>query len=198
MKSAHTSLVRLAIFALIITICTSCTAFAFAKQDKRKATKIQSATVAVGKNKAAVEVRYLNLPWGETTFGYIENGGNQYYSNRTWPFAHLKLGVKAKFNGSEITPGDYVMYITPKSGDTPMTLSIASFKPNSTGTFLQDGNVFTETPKDVVEVAKKAVTFEKGDTLINELKIDLASDKSDVAFKVHYGNRLMTEKLNLK
>jgi hypothetical protein len=42
------------------------------------------------------------------------------------------------------------------------------------------------------------VTFEKGDTLIDELKIDLASSKSDVAFKVHYGNRLMTEKLNLK
>ena len=36
--------------------------------DKRKLTTIQTAAADYGKTKGAVEVRYLNLPWGETTF----------------------------------------------------------------------------------------------------------------------------------
>ncbi len=51
------------------------------KVDKRKLTTIQTASVDVGGMKNAVEVRYLNLPWGRTTFGYIENGSDSANKN---------------------------------------------------------------------------------------------------------------------
>jgi hypothetical protein len=160
--------------------------------DKRKLTTIQTAKLG------DVEVRYLNLPWGEKTFGYLEVGGNEYYSTRNWPFAHLKLAREASWGGKTLAPGDYVLYITPKSASAPMTLSVASFKPNDSGTFLVAGNVFTETPGDAVVVASKPVTFDKKDPVAAELMIavDSAGDGADV--KVHYGNRWLVEHLTVK
>ena len=70
------------------------------KVDKRKLTTIQTASVDVGATKKAVEVRYLNLPWGKATFGYIETGidprNGQYYAKRSWPVAHLRISAPAK------------------------------------------------------------------------------------------------------
>jgi len=61
--------------------------------DKRKLTTIQTA------KHDAVEVRFLNLPWGERTFAYLEVGGDDYYSHRNWPFAHLTLSKSATWAG---------------------------------------------------------------------------------------------------
>src|SRR4051795_12483732 len=72
------------------------------KPDPRKATTIQTSAVDVGGTKSAVEVRYLNLPWGEKTFSYMEQGGNEYYSNRAWPVAHLKLARPATWKGTKL------------------------------------------------------------------------------------------------
>ena len=175
------------------------------KVDKRKLTKIQTTSVDVGETKQAVEVRYLNLPWGKATFGYIETGvdprNGQYYAKRTWPIAHLRLAAPATFQGKTLAPGDYAMVITPKNPETKagMKLSLASFKPaEANGTFLVPGNVFVETPKDATVVAEKEIAFGGGAPLVDELSIWTGKEGKTVSIKIHYGDRTLTEKLTLK
>ncbi len=167
--------------------------------DPRKLTRIQTLTVDVGSTKKAVELFYLNSPWGQTTFSYLEDGGNDYYSNRTWPFAHLKIKTKSNYEGKSVEPGDYVLYITPKNSDNKqMSISLASIK-LETGqkTFLVNGDVFTETPENVNVVTTKPITFAKGAPLLNSLKIELTASGSDVNINMHYGDRTLTEKLTV-
>jgi hypothetical protein len=181
-------------FVAALVAAASCTASnaQMGGGDKRKQTTIQTAKLD------NVEVRYLNLPWGEKTFGYLETGGNEYYSTRTWPFAHLKLAKEATWGGKTLAPGDYVLYITPKSSSAPMTLSVASFKPNDAGTFLVAGNVFTETPADAVVVVTKPVSFERKDPVANELMVKVDQHGGDAMLTVHYGNRWLVEHLTVK
>ena len=175
------------------------------KVDKRKLTTIQTASVDVGERKKAVEVRYLNLPWGKETFGYIETGvdprNGQYYAKRSWPVAHLRLSAPAKYQGKTLAPGDYAIVITPKNPETKagMKLAIASFKPaEANGTFLVPGNVFVETPKDAAVVAEREVAFAGGAPLVEELHIWTGAEGKTVSIKINYGDRTLTEKLTLQ
>ena len=175
------------------------------KVDKRKLTTIKTTGVDVGGTKQAVEVRYLNLPWGKATFGYIETGvdprNGQYYAKRTWPIAHLRLNAPARFQGKTLAAGDYAMIITPKNPETKagMKLSLASFKPaEANGTFLVPGNVFVETPKDATVVAEKEIAFGEGAPLVDELSIWTGRDGKTVSIKINYGDRTLTEKLEFQ
>jgi hypothetical protein len=173
--------------------------------DKRKLTTIQTAAADYGKTKDAVEVRYLNLPWGEATFGYIETGidarNNGYYAGRPWPIAHLRLNVPATYDGKQLQPGDYAFVITPRNAktNTDMTLALESFKPDAEGgTFLKAGNVFVEVPKDATVVSQKTVKFAKGGAVAPQLEMWVGEKGKDVNIKFHYGDRTLDEKLKLK
>lgn len=172
--------------------------------DKRKLTTIQTAAADYGATKNAVEVRYLNLPWGEATFGYIENGvdprNEGYYAARTWPIAHLRLNVPATWEGKQLAPGDYAIVITPRDqkSNKDMTLALASFKPaEDGGTFLKAGNVFVETPKDAQVISQKTIKFDKGAPVASQLEVWVGKQGNDVEIKFHYGDRTHTEKLKL-
>ncbi|MBL8151578.1 MAG: hypothetical protein JNN15_16755 [Blastocatellia bacterium] len=177
-------------FLLVATVTGLATA---QENDKRKLTTIQKTSVE------NLEIKYLNLPWGETTFGYIENGGNDYYSTRTWPVAHLKLSTKAVYGTRLLTPGDYMFVITPKNGKRrpKMTLSLSAFKPDENGTFLTPGDVFTDTPIGRL-ISRKPISFVKGAPFHDAMKIELAQNNQVVDIKIHYGDRLLVEKLTLK
>ncbi len=173
--------------------------------DPRKLTTVQTASADYGKTKGAVEVRYLNLPWGETTFGYIETGmdarNNGYYSGRTWPIAHLRLNVPATWDGHALAPGDYAVVITPRDAkaNKDMTIALESFKPaEAGGTFLKAGDVFVDTPKDASVVAAKTVKFDKGGAVAQHLEVSVAQSGDKVDIKFHYGDRTHTETLKLK
>jgi hypothetical protein len=172
------------------------------RTDPRKLTTIQTAATDDGQMKNVVEVRYLNLPFGAPTFGYMEVGGDRYYSNRTWPILHMKLARTATYDGKTLQPGDYVFFITPKSEKLKtdsMMLSLASFKPAAAGgTFLVPGDVFTETPKDAVVISQKPVTFGKGAPVAPALQVWVGKEGNDISLKLHYGDRTLTEKLTLK
>ena len=175
------------------------------KIDRRKLTTIRTASVDMGETKRAVELRYLDLPWGKATFGYIETGvdprNGQYYANRTWPIAHLRLAVPARYHGKTLAPGDYAMIITPKNPRTKarMKLSFASFKPAAeNGTFLVPGNVFVETPKDASVVAEKEIAFTQGAPLVEQLSIWAGREGKTVSIRINYGDRTLTEKLTLQ
>lgn len=167
--------------------------------DPRKLTRIQTVKAVVGGPKKSVELLYLNSPWGQTTFSYLEEGGNDYYSNRTWPFAHIKVNAKASYEGKSIEPGDYVLYITPKNDkNKQMSVSLASLKLDAgQRTFLVNGDVFTETPENLTVITTKPITFAKGAEVAKVLKIGLAVNGSDVSINMHYGDRTLTEKLTL-
>ena len=176
-----------------------------AKIDRRKLTTVQTAAADAGRTKHAVEVRYLNLPFGEATFNYVETGEDPnnrgYYSGRTWPIAHLRLAAAATHEGKRLAPGDYVIYITPRdpAKNADMTLSIASFKPAAAGaTFLTPGDVFVETPKDAQVVSQKAIRFARGAPKVDELQVWVGKQGKDVDIKFHYGDRTLTERLKLK
>jgi hypothetical protein len=175
------------------------------KVDKRKLTTIRTTSVDVGETKKAVEVRYLDLPWGKATFGYIETGvdprNGQYYAKRTWPIAHLRLAAPASYQDKTLPPGDYAMIITPRNPQTKsgMKLSLASFKPSGAGgTFLVPGNVFAETPKDVSVVAEREIVFTQGAPVAEQLMIHADTEGQIVSIKIHYGDRMLTEKLTLR
>jgi hypothetical protein len=172
--------------------------------DKRKLTTIQTASADYGKTKDAVQVRYLNLPWGEATFGYIETGidsrNNGYYAGRPWPIAHLRLNVPATWGGKKLAPGDYAIVITPRNAktNTDMTLALELFTPaEAGGTFLKAGDVFVETPKDATIVSQKTIKFDKGGAVAPQLEVWVGSKGKDVDIKLHYGDRTLTEKLKL-
>ena len=195
-------------FALAAALCPLLAHAASAQEqkvDRRKLTTIQTAAADVGATKHAVEVRYLNLPYGEATFGYVETGKDPnnggYYSGRTWPIAHLRLAAPATHEGKTLAPGDYVIYITPRNPEKniEMTLSFASFKPAAAGaTFLTPGDVFAETPKDARVVSERAVKFDRGASKVDELQVWVGREGKDVEIKFHYGDRTLVERLRLK
>jgi len=167
------------------------------ENDPRKATTIQTTSARLGNVADAVMVRYLNLPWGPQTFGYIENGGNQFYSTRTWPVAHLTLKTRVKFFGREFEPGDYVLTIVPKGLAPKMGMQVRSFQPSGEGgTFLVPGNVFTETPDGPI-VASRPIEFTPGAPQSDALRISLVPRKNMVEMTINYGDRSFTEKLEL-
>lgn len=200
-----------ALLAALFVICGASAAFAQdnmgggGQVDKRKLTTIQTAAADYGQTKNAVEVRYLNLPWGETTFGYIETGNdprNQgYYASRAWPIAHLHLNVPATYDGKNLAPGDYAFVITPRNAktNTDMTLALESFKPaEAGGTFLKAGDVFVETPKDATVLSQKTIKFDKGGPVAPQLEMWVGAKGKNVEIKFHYGDRTHTEMLKLK
>lgn len=167
------------------------------ENDPRKATTIQTTSAKLGKMADAITVRYLNLPWGAQTFGYIENGGNQFYSMRTWPIAHLTLKTPVKFFGREFEPGDYVLTIVPKGLAPKMGMQVRSFQPSSEGgTFLVPGNVFTETPNGPI-VASRPIEFTPGAPQSDAMRISLVPKKDMVEMTINYGDRTFTEKLQM-
>jgi hypothetical protein len=177
-----------------------------AQTDKRKLTTIQSASADYDKTPKAVEVRYLNLPWGEATFGYIETGidtrNGGYYTGRAWPIAHLHLAVPAVYDGKDLKPGDYAFVITPRNAktNTDMTLALEWFKPAAEGgSFLKAGDVFVEVPRDAVVVTQKTIKFAKGGDPVDQLQMWVGKQgKNEIEIKFHYGDRTLTEKLKLK
>ena len=208
MKS-HGMISRASVVALAAVALCALFAHAASAQDgqvdKRKLTTIQTAAADCGDVNKAVVVRYLNLPFGEATFNYVETGKDPanggYYSGRTWPIAHLRLAAPATHDGKRLAPGEYVIYITPRdpAKNADMTLTVASFKPAQTGgTFLKPGDVFVETPKDAQVVSQKKVKFARGASKVDELQVWVGKQNDKVDIKFHYGDRTLVETLNLK
>ncbi len=152
----------------------------------REETTIQNATADLGKVKGAINVQYLNFPWGEVTFSYIEHGTKgSYYGERNWPFAQLDTKVPLNLDGTKINPGQYALVISPGSEAKPMSLSLVQFEGE---TFLKAGNVFSPVPKGDT-IYSKDITFETVDTTADHMKIDVNPTTQGVDLIVDYGNR---------
>lgn len=156
----------------------------------REQTSIQTSSLELATLKDAVSVSYLNYPWGEVTFSYIEHGiKGSYYGERTWPFAELDTKMPLLLEGTKISPGEYALVITPGTDDKPMTLSVLHFEGP---TFLKAGNIFSPAPKGN-SIYMKDVTFSTIDAVFDHMKIDLNSTGRGFDLVVSYGNRRLTK-----
>src|SRR5215831_18278081 len=126
----------------------------------REQTTIQTVSVAVNGKTDAITVRYLNLPWGEKTFQYIEKGEDNYYGTRSWPFARMTTTIAVKYGAQDLSPGAYALVLNPAKKGQALTLTILKLADDKE--FLQPGNIFVEVPggKQVVTVP---VSFESSD-----------------------------------
>jgi len=172
--------------AILLTLFLSTTALA----QTREQTTVQTASVKLGKVEGAVTVKYLNYPWGEVTFGYLEKGGNNYYSTRTWSVAHLITKVKTSIQGVELPAGDYALVVHPGGPDKKMTLSVIQVA----GEFLKDGKWSEKAPEGKV-MGKWDIEFEKMDDLADHMKIALEPQGKSVKLIIYYGNRKLVHTL---
>lgn len=156
----------------------------------REQTTIQTATADIGAVKEAVTVDYLNYPWGEVTFSYIEHGTkDSYYGERDWAFAQLDTKSALTMDGTKINPGQYALVISPGGGSKPMTLSVIQF---DGPTFLKAGNVFAPAPKGT-SIYSQPVSFQTVDATVDHMKIDIAPTAQGCDLVVNYGNRRLVK-----
>lgn len=161
----------------------------------REQTTIQTTTFDVATLRDAVTISYLNLPWGEATFGYIEHGTKgSYYGERTWPFAQLETKVALTLDGTRINPGQYALVITPGADVKPMSLSIVPFEGP---TFLKPGNIFSPTPKGMA-LYNRDISFQTFDGLADHMKIDAVATPTGFDLVVNYGNRKLAKSFTTK
>ena len=159
----------------------------------REQTTIQTASMDVKDKKAAITVKYLDLPWGEKTFTYIEKGDDNYYGTRSWPFARLITTVPVKLEDHDLTPGNYALVINPAKKGQGMAITVVQI--SGDGEFLQSGNVFVEAPTGKTIFSAPAV-FDTGDkVLADHMKITLGQAETGVTFTVLYGNRKLNRLL---
>jgi hypothetical protein len=161
----------------------------------REQTTIQTTTFDTPAQKGAVSFSYLNFPWGEVTFSYIELGKkDNYYGERTWPFAQLDNKVALTLDGTKIAPGQYALIVSPPSDGKPMSLSVVPFEGQ---TFVKAGNVFSATPKGTA-IYTKDVAFATVDSMADHLKIDVVPSAGGFDLVVNYGNRRLTKSFSTK
>ncbi len=159
----------------------------------REQTTIQTASLDVNDKKAAITVKYLDLPWGEKTFTYIEKGDDNYYGNRSWPFARLITTVPTKLEDHDLAAGNYALIINPAKKGQPMAITVVQI--SGDGEFLQPGNIFVEVPAGKTIFSTPAV-FDSGDkVLADHMKITLAQAETGANITVLYGNRKLNRLL---
>jgi len=176
-----------AIIAVIASVAFSLVA------QTREQTTIQTVSLDVKDKKAAITVKYLDLPWGEKTFTYIEKGDDNYYGNRSWPFARLITTVPVKLEDHNLAAGNYALVINPAKKAQPMAITVVQISGDAE--FLQPGNIFVEVPTGKTIFSAPAV-FDTGDkVLADHMKVTLGQADSGANLTVLYGNRKLNRLL---
>jgi hypothetical protein len=172
-------------FAIVVSVCLA--------TQSREQTTIQTASLDVKDKKSAITVKYLDLPWGEKSFSYIEKGEENYYGTRSWPFARMITTVPVKLEDHDLAPGNYALVINPAKKGQPMALTVSQI--TGDGEFLQPGNVFVEVPTGKT-IFSAPVTFETGDKILaDHMKIVLGQADNGITLTVLYGNRKLNRLL---
>jgi hypothetical protein len=153
----------------------------------REQTTIQTAKASVKDKSDAIAIKYLNLPWGEKTFEYLEKGTDEYYSTRSWPFARIIVGVPVHINDHSLTTGNYALVLTPAKKGQPMVVSVIRL--NDEKEFMQPGNIFVEVPAGKTLFSEPANFQTMDQASADHMKATLDSDDKGVTLNIVYGNR---------
>lgn len=140
---------------------------------------------------AGAEVEFVDHPWRPDVFAVLESGEAMPGGKRAWAFARLTTSWFLSIGGTVLMPGRYVLVLTPKTGDLPMTLELRR----------GDGReVFADltamaTPVGGETVYKSPANFAAGSEPVPTLDITLAGWSDGIALTVRYGNRKLTREL---
>ena len=167
---------------LALVCCLALPALAFAQAPGR----------SVHKDKASgAEVEFVDHPWRPDVFAALESGGTASEGQRAWAFARLTTSSFFAIDGTLILPGRYVLVLSPKTGELPMTLELRR----------GDGReIFTDlaamaTPSGGETVYKAPASFATGAEPVPVLDITLAGWSDGIVLTVRYGNRRLTKEL---
>jgi hypothetical protein len=147
---------------------------------------------SVHKEKApGAEIEFVDHPWRPDIFAAFESGGAASEGQRAWAFARLTTSWYLAIDRTVLLPGRYVLVLTPKAGDLPMSLELRR----------GDGReIFADlsamaAPAGGETVYKSAASFAVGTDPVPALDITLAGWSDGIVLTVRYGNRKLTKEL---
>jgi len=147
---------------------------------------------SVHKEKASgAEVEFVDHPWRPDIFAAFESGGAAGEAPRAWAFARLSTSWFLAIDRTVLMPGRYVLVLTPKAGDLPMSLEVRR----------GDGReIFADLsamapPAGGETVYKAPASFATGTDPVPALDITLAGWSDGLVLTVRYGNRKLTKEL---
>jgi len=147
---------------------------------------------AIRKDKVAgAEVEFVDHPWRPDVFAAFESGEGAPEGKRAWAFARLSTSWFLGVDGALLPPGRYVLVLTAKTGDLPMTLEL---RRGDGREIFADLNTMA-TPAGGETVCKSPASFVAGKDPVPALDITLAGWGDGIVLTVRYGNRKLTKEL---
>ncbi len=168
--------------AVAIVLATRATALAQAP----------AAALSVHKEKASgIEAEFVNYPWRPDVFQTMESGGSAPEGQRSWAFARLATSSYFAIDGKVIPPGRYVLALTPKIGNLPMTLEV---RRGDGREIFADVTVMAPPPGGET-VYKSPAVFATGAEPVPALDVTLAGWDDGATLTIRYGNRKLAKDL---
>lgn len=147
---------------------------------------------SVHKEKASgAEIEFVDHPWRPDVFASLESGGTASEGRRAWAFARLTTSWYLAIDRTLLPPGRYVLVLTPKAGDLPMSLELRRGEGRE---IFADLSVMAP-PAGGETVYKSAASFATGTDPVPVLDITLAGWNDGIVLTVRYGNRKLTKEL---
>jgi hypothetical protein len=140
---------------------------------------------------SGAEVEFVDHPWRPDVFAAFESGETRPGGKRAWAFARLTTSWYLSIGGTVLLPGRYVLVLTPKTGELPMTLELR----RGEGREIFADLTAMATPAGGETVYKSPASFATGTEPVPVLDITLAGWSDGVALTVRYGNRKLTKEL---
>jgi len=140
---------------------------------------------------SGAEVEFVDHPWRPDVFAAFESGESAPEGKRTWAFARLTTSWFLSIDGALVAPGRYVLVLTAKTGDLPMTLEL---RRGDGREIFADLNAMA-TPAGGETVCKSPASFVAGREPAPVLDITLAGWSDGIVLTVRYGNRKLTKEL---
>src|SRR4029453_5473608 len=140
---------------------------------------------------SGAEVEFVDHPWRPDVFAAFGSGGTRPREKRGGAFPRLATSWYLSIGGTVLVPGRYVLVLTPKTGELPMTLELRR----------GDGReIFADlsamaTPAGGETVYKSPASFANGTEPVPGLDITWAGWSDGVALTLRYGNRKLTKEL---
>jgi hypothetical protein len=140
---------------------------------------------------AGAEVEFVDHPWRPDVFAAFESGAGAPEGSRAWAFARLTTSWYLSIGGTVLWPGRYVLVLTPKTGELPMSLELR----RGDGREIFADLTAMATPAGGETVYKSPASFAAGSDPVPALDITLAGWSDGVVLTVRYGNRKLTREL---
>jgi len=152
----------------------------------------QATAPSVHREKASgIEAQFVNTPWRPDVFQTMESGGSAPEGRRAWAFARVATSSYFAIDGTVLPPGRYVLALTPKTGNLPMTLE---FRRGDGREIFADVTAMAPPPGGET-VYKAPAVFATGAEPVPALDVTLARWSDGVTLTVRYGNRKLTKDL---